>query len=82
MKLTKREKEIMDAIISVGKDNVSMKEIADKLGISYNHMMKVKYFIMVKNQYSTPLGLIIDYAKEAAIANCNIDANKTDKNTI
>ena len=73
MVLTKREKEIMDAIVSIGKENVSMKEIASRLGITYNHLMKVKYLIMLKNHYATPIGLIVDYAKESALKSDDID---------
>ena len=76
MRLTKREKEIMDAIVSVGKENVSMKEIASRLGITYNHMMKVKYLIMLKNNYATPLGLIVDYARESASGDENADKSQ------
>lgn len=76
MRLTKREKEIMDAIVSVGKENVSMKEIASRLGITYNHMMKVKYLIMLKNNYATPLGLIVDYARESAFNDKNADESQ------
>lgn len=54
----------MDSIVSIGKDNISMKQIADRLGITYNHLMKKREEIAWKNGYATQLGCIIDYAME------------------
>ena len=63
MKLTKRDREIMDAIVSIGKGNVSMKEIADSLGITYDHLMHVRREIANKNGYATFLGFVCDYSR-------------------
>ena len=64
MHLTRRDKAILDSICRIGKGNVSMKEIAETLGISYSYMMRRKAEIARNNGYATPLGLLIDYAKE------------------
>lgn len=63
MKLTKRDREIMDAIVSIGKENVSMKEVADRLGITYDHLMHVRIEIARKNGYCTFIGFMCDYSR-------------------
>ena len=63
MRLTERDKKILDSIVSIGRRNTSMKEIADALGISYSYLMKRRTAMAHNNGYATPLGLMIDYAK-------------------
>lgn len=41
-----------------------MKEVADMLGISYSYLMKRRTAMAKNNGYATPMGLIIDYARE------------------
>ena len=62
MWLTERDKKILDSIISIGRRNTSMKEIADSLGISYSYLMKRRSAMARNNGYATSLGLMIDYA--------------------
>lgn len=69
MNVTCREKEMMDAIVSIGKRNLSMKEIANSLGVSYGYFMRKREEIAWKNGYATQLGCIIDYAVERAKMN-------------
>ena len=63
MNLTKREREMIDAIASIGKENVSMKEISDRLGVTYDHLMHMRNNIARKNGYSTFIGFICDYVR-------------------
>ena len=65
MNLTKREMEMIDAIVSIGKENVSMKEISDRLGVTYDHFMHTRNNIAKKNGYSTFIGFICDYVRHA-----------------
>ena len=39
MNITEREKEMLDAIASIGRQNLSMKDIADSLGISTEYLI-------------------------------------------
>lgn len=64
MLLSEREREIMEAMSSIGKRNISMKEIASSLGITYNHLMKKRAIMQAKNGYSTFIGFVCDYVKE------------------
>lgn len=64
MILTDREKEIMEAISSIGRRNISMKQIADYLGISHNHLRHKKMEMIRKNGYYTFMGFLCDYVKE------------------
>ena len=64
MVLTKRDESILDALCNIGRGNISTKEIADGLGISYSYLMRRKAEIAHNNGYATSLGLIIDYARE------------------
>lgn len=43
-----------------------MKQIADRLGISYSYLMRRQAEIAHNNGYATTLGLLIDYTKETA----------------
>ena len=45
MNITDREKEMLDAIASIGKQNLSMKDIADSLGISTEYLINKRGLI-------------------------------------
>lgn len=64
MILTDREKEIIDKVVSIGKTNVSMKQVADSLGISLDYLNHKKCEIVRKNGYFTFIGFICDYLRE------------------
>ncbi len=57
---------MMDAIVSIGRDNTSMKEVADRLGITYSHMMQTRSNMVRRNGYSTFLGFLCDYLREGS----------------
>lgn len=63
MILTDNDRVILDAICDIGKKNTSMKEIADRLGISYSYLMHRKIEIARNNGYATTQGMLIDYAR-------------------
>lgn len=63
MILTDNDRAILDAICDIGRDNISMKEIADRLGISYSYLMHRKTEIARNNGYATTQGMLIDYAR-------------------
>ena len=64
MILTDPDKRILDAICNIGRSNVSMKEIASSLGISYSYLMRRKTEIAHNNGYYTTIGMLIDYARQ------------------
>ena len=64
MNITKREKEIIDAIASIGKSNLSMKDIAHSLGISTDYLINKRGEIARKNGYFSFIGFICDYVRE------------------
>ena len=66
MVLSEADKKILNAICGIGRDNISMKEIADRLGITYSYMMRRKSQIAHNNGYATTLGMMIDFVKEKA----------------
>ena len=61
---TNREKEMMDAIISIGNRNVSLQEIAKSLNISYLYLLHKRCEMAAKNGYHTFSGLMCDYVAE------------------
>lgn len=63
MILTDNDRAILDAICDIRRDNISMKEIADRLGISYSYLMHRKTEIARNNGYATTQGMLIDYAR-------------------
>lgn len=64
MNITDREKEMLDAIASIGKQNLSMKDIADSLGISTEYLINKRGLIAKKNGYYSFIGFICDYVRE------------------
>lgn len=61
--LTRREIEIMDKIASIGRTNISMKQIADSLGLKYWYLMRKRSEMMKRNGYGTFLGFICDFVR-------------------
>ena len=61
--LTRREVEIMDKITSIGRTNISMKQIADSLGLKYWYLMKKRSEMMKRNGYWTFLGFVCDFVR-------------------
>lgn len=67
MDLSERERELIEAIASIGKKNISMKEIASSLGISYKHFINQRMYIAHKNGYHSFAGFLCDYVREQEI---------------
>ena len=59
---------ILDTICRIGRKNLSMKEIADSLGISYSYLMRRKVEIAHNNGYQTFIGFLCEYVRENKIA--------------
>ena len=66
MILTDREKRIMEEISAIGRANISMKQIADRLGVSYDYLLHKRCEILRKNGYLTFTGFLCDYVRETA----------------
>lgn len=67
MVLTSNDLKLLTRITKIGKGNISMKEVASSLGISYGYMMRRLETIAKNNGYHTTRGFLIDYAVEQAI---------------
>lgn len=66
MELTKREREVMLTVTSIGKQDICCKQIAQILGIQYDTLVKLKKSAMERNGYVSWNGFLADFAKEEA----------------
>ena len=64
MHLTDREEEIMEELSTIGRRNLSLKQIADSLGISFDYLCHKKVSMARKNGYFTFTGFLCDYVRE------------------
>lgn len=56
MDLTEKDREILKAIMGIGKSNISMKQIASNVGISYDQLRHRKSEMVSRNGFGTFLG--------------------------
>lgn len=64
MNLTARETEIVEAIATIGKEDICMKQMAGLLHIEYKTLMSYRANILKKNGYTSWDGFICDYLRE------------------
>ena len=64
MKLTDRELEVVEAIVTIGKEDICMKQMAGLLHIEYKTLMAYRANILKKNGYTSWDGFICDYLRE------------------
>lgn len=69
IKLTSREREVMEAFATIGRQDICAKQIAYRLGITYRVLLKHKHNAMAKNGYTSWTGFISDFAQELASKN-------------
>lgn len=59
--LTKREREIMESMATIGREDISMPALASMLHITYKSLMRTKYNAMRRNGYRSWEGFFADY---------------------
>ena len=64
MNLTNREAEVVEAIATIGKQNICMKQMAGLLHIEYKTLMAYRANILKKNGYSSWEGFLCDFVRE------------------
>ncbi len=80
MNLTNKDKMIMETIADIGRTNTSMKQVADRLDISYGYLMRRKVEIAHNNGYKTFTGFLVDYTKEKCACKNELNSNQTNQN--
>lgn len=56
MDLTEKDREILEEIMGIGKKNISMKQVASNVGISYDQLRHRKSDMVNRNGFGTFLG--------------------------
>lgn len=51
MKLTRRELQILNAIVDIGDKDINLKMIASELGIRYDSLIRIRKMAMQKNGF-------------------------------
>lgn len=64
MRLTVREREVIEAFATIGKEDINGKQIAYRLGICYRVLLRHKHNAMIKNGYYSWEGFISDFARD------------------
>lgn len=64
MKLTKRELEVLNAIVDVGNKDINLKMIASELGIRYDSLIRLRKFAMQKNGFFNFESFICAYVRD------------------
>ena len=54
---------MIEAVANIGKQDISMKQIADDLGMSYDYFAHKRMQIARKNGYHTFIGFLCDYVR-------------------
>ena len=55
---------MIEAVANIGKQDISMKQIADDLGMSYDYFAHKRMQIARKNGYHTFIGFLCDYVRK------------------
>lgn len=64
MELSCREQEVIEAIVTIGKQDICMKQMAGLLHIEYKTLMIHRKNAMLKNGYTSWEGFLCDYVRE------------------
>lgn len=69
MRLTVRQREVLEACSSIGREDICNKELASRLGIAYKTLMRHKEMAMKENGYTSWDGFIADFVRDDYIQN-------------
>lgn len=69
MRLTVRQKEVLEACSTIGREDICNKELASKLGIAYKTLMRHREMAMKANGYTSWDGFIADFVRDDYIQN-------------
>lgn len=59
--LTKRERELLENLVTIGREDMRMDSLAKRMGITYKSLMRMKYNAMRKNGYKSWEGFYADF---------------------
>lgn len=62
--LSPKQREVVESIATIGKQDIPMKELASRLGLSYRVMMRYKEEAMKRNGYTSWDGFLADFVKD------------------
>lgn len=67
MRLTSREREVIEAFATIGREDICAKQIASRLGMCYRVMQKHRYKAMKRNGFTSWNGFLSEYAQEMVL---------------
>lgn len=59
--LTNRERELLENLATIGREDIHMDSLAQMMGITYKSLMRMKYNAMRKNGYKSWEGFYADF---------------------
>lgn len=74
MRLTVRQREVLEACSTIGREDICNKELASRLGIAYKTLMRHKEMAMKENGYTSWDGFLADFARDDYILYSSKDA--------
>ena len=74
MRLTVRQREVLEACSTIGREDICNKELASRLGIAYKTLMRHKEMAMRENGYTSWDGFLADFARDDYIQSGSIRA--------
>lgn len=63
MKLTAKQKEVLEACSTIGRQDIPMKKLASMLGMSYRVLMRHRESAMKANGYTSWDGFLADFVR-------------------
>lgn len=69
MRLTVRQREVLEACSTIGREDIPNKELASRLGIAYKTLMLHRETAMKQNGYTSWDGFLADFVREDYINN-------------
>lgn len=63
MRLTVRQREVLEACSTIGREDICNKELASRLGIAYKTLMRHKEMAMRENGYTSWDGFLADFVR-------------------
>lgn len=61
LNLTGRERELLESIATIGRQDISMSMLADRMHITYKSLMRMRSQIVMRNGYYSFEALLCDY---------------------
>lgn len=59
--LTRRERELLENLATIGREDITMASLSKMMGITYKSLMRMKYNAMRKNGYKSWEGFYADF---------------------